>query len=266
MPAQCSGDAGGKEPTEAHTAATHLGRSDQPAPGPGSWGAAPESPGGATLRDSAQGCPCPPAQASSARPRPCNPEKPGPEAWVPPGASAGDLRPQPPGPSLQHPAQPPSMASEGPGQEREGPPPAPCSARPASPGVSPVQERDGQAPGSRPERPRAADCRPCPSGVDARPLPRTACASLQEATRLIQEEFAFDGYLDNGLEALIMGTGGHGAAGDSGPARGPHTSASARRRAAPGSNGVSEPSHPLPQLQEQPSVCGAGGRTRPPTC
>ncbi|XP_023393815.1 protein very KIND [Pteropus vampyrus] len=205
MPAQCSGDAGGKEPTEAHTAATHLGRSDQPAPGPGSRGAAPESPGGATLRDSAQGCPCPPAQASSARPRPCNPEKPGPEAWVPPGASAGDLRPQPPGPSLQHPAQPPSMASKGPGQEREGPPPAPCSPPPASPGVSPVQERDGQAPGSRPERPRAADCRPCPSGVDARPLPRTACASLQEATRLIQEEFAFDGYLDNGLEALIMG-------------------------------------------------------------
>ncbi|ELK11790.1 Protein very KIND [Pteropus alecto] len=205
MPAQCSGDAGGKEPAEAHTAATHLGRSDQPAPGPGSRGAAPESPGGATLRDSAQGCPCPPAQASSARPRPCNPEKPGPEAWVPPGASAGDLRPQPPGPSLQHLAQLPSMASEGPGQEREGPPPAPCSTSPASPGVSPIQERDGQAPGSRPERPRAADCRPCPSGVDARPLPRPACASLQEATRLIQEEFAFDGYLDNGLEALIMG-------------------------------------------------------------
>ncbi|KAB1270813.1 Kinase non-catalytic C-lobe domain-containing protein 1 [Camelus dromedarius] len=33
----------------------------------------------------------------------------------------------------------------------------------------------------------------------------TDCPSLQEATRLIQEEFAFDGYLDNGLEALIMG-------------------------------------------------------------
>lgn len=29
--------------------------------------------------------------------------------------------------------------------------------------------------------------------------------------RLIQEEFAFDGYLDNGLEALIMGMKATGA-------------------------------------------------------
>lgn len=29
--------------------------------------------------------------------------------------------------------------------------------------------------------------------------------------RLIQEEFAFDGYLDNGLEALIMGMEAPGA-------------------------------------------------------
>ncbi|XP_059755715.1 kinase non-catalytic C-lobe domain-containing protein 1 isoform X6 [Balaenoptera ricei] len=44
------------------------------------------------------------------------------------------------------------------------------------------------------------------ASVDASPLPQgTACPSLQEATRLIQEEFAFDGYLDHGLEALIMG-------------------------------------------------------------
>lgn len=39
----------------------------------------------------------------------------------------------------------------------------------------------------------------------------TACPSLQEAMRLIQEEFAFDGYMDNGLEALIMGMKATGA-------------------------------------------------------
>nr|XP_036867526.1 kinase non-catalytic C-lobe domain-containing protein 1 isoform X3 [Manis javanica] len=44
-----------------------------------------------------------------------------------------------------------------------------------------------------------------PSADALPPSTRSACPSLQEATRLIQEEFAFDGYLDNGLEALIMG-------------------------------------------------------------
>ncbi|XP_057362512.1 kinase non-catalytic C-lobe domain-containing protein 1 isoform X3 [Manis pentadactyla] len=44
-----------------------------------------------------------------------------------------------------------------------------------------------------------------PSADTLPPSTRSACPSLQEATRLIQEEFAFDGYLDNGLEALIMG-------------------------------------------------------------
>ncbi|XP_049711698.1 kinase non-catalytic C-lobe domain-containing protein 1 [Elephas maximus indicus] len=55
------------------------------------------------------------------------------------------------------------------------------------------------------ERPRPAERKLCPSGTDASPLERAACPSLQETMRLIQEEFAFDGYLDNGLEALIMG-------------------------------------------------------------
>ncbi|KAM9197444.1 kinase non-catalytic C-lobe domain-containing protein 1 [Dugong dugon] len=56
------------------------------------------------------------------------------------------------------------------------------------------------------ERPRPADSKLCPSGADTSPLQRrTACPSMQEAMRLIQEEFASDGYLDNGLEALIMG-------------------------------------------------------------
>lgn len=193
------------------------------------------------LRDSAQGCPCPPARASPARPQPSAPapppkaQEPGPEAWVPPGASAAGLRPRPPGLSLQLPAQPPGSAAS------EGPPPAPCSlaparARPGSPGGSPDRERDDQAPGRCPERPRAADGRPGPCGVDAGPLPRTAWAALQEATRLIQEEFAFDGYLDNGLEALIMGTGVRGSRG-SGPHGAPHFRLRTKRAAA----GASEP-------------------------
>lgn len=71
--------------------------------------------------------------------------------------------------------------------------------------------------------------------MDAGPPPRrTACASLQEATRLIQEEFAFDGYLDNGLEALIMGTG----------ARGPRTCAPAQRGQRRAATGGAEPGHP----------------------
>ncbi|XP_028917332.1 kinase non-catalytic C-lobe domain-containing protein 1 isoform X2 [Ornithorhynchus anatinus] len=37
------------------------------------------------------------------------------------------------------------------------------------------------------------------------PQNRMICPSLQRAVRLIQEEFAFDGYLENGLEVLIMG-------------------------------------------------------------
>lgn len=58
------------------------------------------------------------------------------------------------------------------------------------------------------DSPRGPVVRSCPPGGEAPCLPRTACPSLQEATRLIQEEFACDGYLDNGLEALIMGAAG----------------------------------------------------------
>lgn len=197
---------------EAHAAAARLQGPDPPAPGPEPRGAASESPGEVMLGDSAQGCPCSPAQASSLAPPP-KAQEPGPEPWAPPRASAGDLRPQSPGPSLHLAPPPRSTASEGPGPERKGPRPAPRSpppagAHPGSPGNTPVREQDDQAPGSRPERRPAADRGPPLPGADAGPLPRTACASLQEATRLIREEFAFDGYLDNGLEALIMGMGG----------------------------------------------------------
>lgn len=67
-------------------------------------------------------------------------------------------------------------------------------------------------PDGHPEKPQPADRKLCLSNVDTSSPPKmTACPSLQEAMRLIQEEFAFDGYLDNGLEALIMGMEATGA-------------------------------------------------------
>lgn len=214
------GDVSGKKAPEAHVVATSLETPDQPAPGPPPQGAAPEPPRELALRDSAQGCPCPSAPASSATPQssapapslqaPGPPQGQGPEEPVPPGASSGGPGPRPPGPTaahhgLRHPAKPPrSKATEGPPSAPRSPSLAGGSA--SSPRSPPVRERDDRAPDSHAERPRPADRKLCPSSVDASPLPeRTACPSLQEATRLIQEEFAFDGYLENGLEALIMG-------------------------------------------------------------
>lgn len=217
------GDANGKKAPEAHVVATSLETPGQPAPGPLPQGAAPEPPRELVLRDSAQGCPCPSALASSATPQssapapslqaPEPPQGQGTEELVPPGASSGGPRPRPPGPTaahhgLRHPAKPPrSKATEGPPSAPRSPSLAGGSAN--SPRSPPVRERDDRAPDSHAERPRPADRKLCPSSVDASPLPeRTACPSLQEATRLIQEEFAFDGYLENGLEAVIMGTRG----------------------------------------------------------
>lgn len=216
------------------------------------------------LGDSAQGCPCSPAQASSLAPPP-KAQEPGPEPWAPPRASAGDLRPQSPGPSLHLAPPPRSTASEGPGPERKGPRPAPRSpppagAHPGSPGNTPVREQDDQAPGSRPERRPAADRGPPPPGADAGPLPRTACASLQEATRLIREEFAFDGYLDNGLEALIMGTGGT-VQRVARPRVGPPHSRLCATGAAPGSSRAPQPG--CPRAPTPPSRPPRGVHPRP---
>lgn len=197
------GDIDEKVP-EAHAVATSLETPDQMAPGPSSCGTAPGPPRELVLRGSAQGCPCPPAPTSSAML-----QEEGLEERVPPGTASRGLGPRTPEPTaarqgLHHPAKPPrSKATKGPSQEPQGPPFSPSLAK-ASPG-SPRG-----APDSHPEQPRPADRKLCPSSVDASPGPKsTACPSLQEATRLIQEEFAFDGYLDNGLEALIMGTGDH---------------------------------------------------------
>nr|XP_019583870.1 PREDICTED: protein very KIND isoform X1 [Rhinolophus sinicus] len=217
-----AGDIGGKKAPEAHTVATSLEMPDQPAPGPGPQHTAPEPPRELVLRDSAQGAErfCPPAPTSSATPQSSAPapslqaqeplQEQGPEEQVPLGASSGGLGPRPPGPTAArhgpwHPAKPPRSKAT------EGSPSAPhthslVGASASSPRSPPVREQDDRAPGSHSERPRPADRKLCPSSVDASLLPeRTACPSLQEATRLIQEEFAFDGYLENRLEALIMG-------------------------------------------------------------
>ncbi|XP_059254873.1 LOW QUALITY PROTEIN: kinase non-catalytic C-lobe domain-containing protein 1 [Mustela nigripes] len=200
----------GRQAPEAPGAASWT-MPDQPAPGAGPQGAAPEPPRESTPRDKAQGIPCVPA--------------PGPDGASPvmPESSA-DVRllkaqalPTEEGSSVtrrdpSHPAKPPrSKATKGPGQEPEGRSSAPwdpslAKASPDSPKGTSVPEQDDQATDSHPERPLPADRKLGVPSVDASPLPkRTACPSLQEATRLIQEEFAFDGYLDNGLEALIMG-------------------------------------------------------------
>ncbi|KAB0350575.1 hypothetical protein FD754_015432 [Muntiacus muntjak] len=190
----------------------------QPAPSPS--GPLRES----ARRGSAQGCPWPPAPTSPPEgPSMLPPESPAPtlpletqvssqdggaDEPVPIRASSVGLRPQPPRPptappSPHHPAEPPrSKTAQEAGQEPEGPPSAPQGPSPATGNP----DSPGDAPGRQPESPKPADCKLCPSGVDAPLLLEgAACPSLQEATRLIQEEFAFDGYLDRGLEALIMG-------------------------------------------------------------
>uniref|UniRef100_A0A673SLT3 Kinase non-catalytic C-lobe domain-containing protein 1 n=1 Tax=Suricata suricatta TaxID=37032 RepID=A0A673SLT3_SURSU len=224
-----------KQAPEAHGAASSQKIPDQPVPGAGPQGAAPEPLRESVPRDVGQGSPCtpppapasPPERASPAMPASSTalpplkaqvpPEEQRPDGVALPGASSGGLGPQPPGSSASrhdpgHPAKlPRSKATEGPGQEPGSPLSAPrdpslTKASPDSPKGTSVPKEDDQAPDSHRERPLPADHKLCPPSVDASPLPkRTACPSLQEAMRLIQEEFAFDGYLDNGLEALIMG-------------------------------------------------------------
>ncbi|XP_065750811.1 kinase non-catalytic C-lobe domain-containing protein 1 [Phocoena phocoena] len=200
----------GKQMPEAHGAAPGLTTPGRPAPG------APEPLRESAPRGSAQGCPSPPAPAPASpleRASPVMPKSPapptttqmppperGPKEPIPTAAACGGLEPRLPGPTAAphspcHPAKPPrGRATQVPGQDPDGP------------GGAPVREWDDQAPEGHPEWPYPADHKLCPSSADASPLSQgTASPSLQEATRLIQEEFAFDGYLDHGLEALIMG-------------------------------------------------------------
>ncbi|XP_070637263.1 kinase non-catalytic C-lobe domain-containing protein 1 isoform X2 [Bos indicus] len=168
-------------------------------------------------RGSAQGCSgtpaSPPEGPSMPRPQSPAPRPPletqessedgGAEELTPIQASSAGLGPPTAPPSPRPPAEPPrSRTTQEAGQEPESPPlaaqgPSLATGNPDSPGA---------APGGQPEAPQPADRKLCPSSVDAPPLPEgVACPALQEATRLIQEEFASDGYLDRGLEALIMG-------------------------------------------------------------
>uniref|UniRef100_A0A8C4MCW9 Kinase non-catalytic C-lobe domain-containing protein 1 n=1 Tax=Equus asinus asinus TaxID=83772 RepID=A0A8C4MCW9_EQUAS len=102
----------------------------------------------------------------------------------------------------------PEQQAPGPRPQGAAPEPLQDSAQggPCSLPLSPASSSGGLGPGGHPEQPQPSGRKLCASNVDTSPLrKRTGCLSLQEATRLIQEEFAFDGYLDNGLEALIMG-------------------------------------------------------------
>lgn len=209
---QLLGEGSRKQPPEAHGGVSSLRTPEQLAP-------SPEPFRESGPRDSVQGRPSPPPLAPASPPEVPAPEQAS-DPLVAPGGSAGGPGTHPPGPGAAHhglsrPAEPPrSTAPEGQGQEPEGALSAPrgsslASAGPDSPRDAPVQGQDDRAPDSHPEQPQPVDGKLCPSSADALPpSTRSACPSLQEATRLIQEEFAFDGYLDNGLEALIMGTAG----------------------------------------------------------
>ncbi|KAG3263825.1 kinase non-catalytic C-lobe domain containing 1, transcript variant X1 [Ictidomys tridecemlineatus] len=197
----------GKQVAQNFSGATSLETPCHSESGPGPQGAAPEPAG--DQESPCQSGPDPtnqPEAATSAvpgSPGPALPQKalalppnPGPGGQALPGATL------PPGPSSAnhspgHPCKPPRSKAT----EPEGPQPAAQS--PTLAALSPGSPR---GPDRHPERPRTADRKTSLSSVDASsPSRRTACPSLQEAMRLIREEFAFDGYLDNGLEALIMG-------------------------------------------------------------
>ncbi|XP_053524501.1 kinase non-catalytic C-lobe domain-containing protein 1 [Artibeus jamaicensis] len=194
-------DVGGKKVPEGQAAANSSETPDQLAPGPKSGHPAPGPPRELVPSGAAQGSPCSPTPTSSVSPQS---SAPAPPLKVQEPVLPGDV-PGPPaahqGP--HHPAKPPrNKAPKSPGQEPQSSPAVPLS--PSLAEASPDCPRGDTV--SHPEKPRSADHKLCLPGVDASPAPRSpACPSLQEATRLIREEFAFDGYLDHGLEALIMG-------------------------------------------------------------
>ncbi|KAM6182988.1 kinase non-catalytic C-lobe domain-containing protein 1 [Erethizon dorsatum] len=212
---QLGGKDEGSQAAQNLSGATSLKTLDQLAPSPELQGAVLEPVGESVLHNLAQGCSCQPGPepanpqegATPAIPKssaPTHPQKvqalppeQGPDGQVPPGATVPP-RPTSANQGPRHPCKPPRNNKAA---DTEGP--RPMARGPSLAAVSPDSPR---SPGSHPERARPADRKLCPSSVDtSSPPKKTACPSLQEAMRLIQEEFAFDGYLDNGLEALIMG-------------------------------------------------------------
>ncbi|XP_054974862.1 kinase non-catalytic C-lobe domain-containing protein 1 [Sorex araneus] len=187
----------GQQSPVAHGVVASPRTPEQPALDPG-----PESHQEPEPRELAQGCPpvpCPaPALEEAASPVVSGSPEPspppnallhqGPEEQEPPGPSPEDLSLG----SCQLVAKMPrNRITEHPSQEHQDT--LRAAASPDSPRGTRVKEHSEQAP----------ECKFCLSSVDAPTGP--ACPALQEAMRLIQDEFAFDGYLDNGLEALIMG-------------------------------------------------------------
>ncbi|XP_010618492.1 kinase non-catalytic C-lobe domain-containing protein 1 isoform X1 [Fukomys damarensis] len=213
-----SGQLGGNDEVEQAvqdlSGTTSLKTPDQLAPSPKLQQAAPEPLRESVPHSLARECSCQPGPEPAnqqegatpvmpSSPAPTPPQKAptvppdqGPDGQVLPGASL------PPGPTSasqgsRHPCKPPRNKAA----ESEGP--RPVARDPTLAAMSPDSPR---SPGNHPERPWPTDRKLCPPSVDtSSPPKKTACPSLQEAMRLIQEEFAFDGYLDNGLEALIMG-------------------------------------------------------------
>lgn len=176
--------------------ATDLKMSNQLSPGPELQGATPDPDGDSGSPSSATECSCPHGPALVTQQKGTSGTPSSPASSLPP-----EHRPDGEGPLGTTVLPGPTSASQG-SRHPCKPPRGKAAASPSSPRGS-----DGH-----PEKPRPADRKLCPSSVDTSSPPKmTACPSLQEAMRLIQEEFAFDGYMDNGLEALIMGMKATGA-------------------------------------------------------
>lgn len=170
--------------------ATDLKMSNQLSPGPELQGATPDPDGDSGSPSSATECSCPHGPVLVTQQKGTSGTPSSPASSLPP-----EHRPDGEGPLDTTVLPGPTSASQG-SRHPCKPPRGKAAASPSSPRGS-----DGH-----PEKPRPADRKLCPSSVDTSSPPKmTACPSLQEAMRLIQEEFAFDGYMDNGLEALIMG-------------------------------------------------------------
>uniref|UniRef100_A0A8C2VEZ2 Kinase non-catalytic C-lobe domain containing 1 n=1 Tax=Chinchilla lanigera TaxID=34839 RepID=A0A8C2VEZ2_CHILA len=192
---QLVGEDEGSQAAQDLSEATNLKTVNQLAPSPELQGETLEPVRESVPHSLAQECSCQPG------PKPANPQEgdtpamPSPSVLTLPPEQGPDGQ-APPGATLP---PRPTSANQGP----RHPCPRPVARGPTLAAVSPDSPR---SPGNHPERAWPADRKLCPSSVDtSSPPKKTTCPSLQEAMRLIQEEFAFDGYLDNGLEALIMG-------------------------------------------------------------
>lgn len=179
-----------KQASQERDEDTDLTTADQLPPALGLQGATPDPAGDSVPHSSAKECSCPHGPSLATQQKGTSGTPSSPASSLPP-----EHRPDGQGPLGATLPSGSSSASQGPQQ--------PC--KPPR-GKAAVSSGSPRGPDGHPEKPRPADRKLCPPSVDTSSPPKmTASPSLQEAMRLIQEEFAFDGYLDNGLEALIMG-------------------------------------------------------------